>query len=438
MASHLYETLNLGMKATPDEIRKAYKKLALKTHPDRAPPERKQEAEEEFRKVNAAYEVLIDEEKRRIYDRHGVYPPPEPNSPENTYSNPFSHQPPPPRYQPPPTFSRPSFERHSRRSAPRPTDAFGQMFNETPFPATAPPGSGPFGMHHPSQFTDPFKIFHDVFATAMPPHHIPNMRFQPMIPIVGGHDLFLGSDRIQPFRSTDPNIMWTEETRTTKIINGHHQTIHTVVDKDGNVHRSYDIDGKHWETFNNEIVQPYEAIYDTHHERIDYAPPPPSHGRSRKSSTGRKSRHGSPGYPYVSATPQPTVPPSHHVRTKSQHIPTRHAYRRMYSYSEEDLGSPVNDTENVRPYSYDFAPAATPRYEEYHYPAAASEHRSKRHYEHAAPPAPSRDPESAHRRAVRPDEPYQSMYADREPHSFVHPNPEHEVKEKKWWHRFKG
>ncbi|KDN47039.1 hypothetical protein RSAG8_03816, partial [Rhizoctonia solani AG-8 WAC10335] len=119
-------------------------------------------------------------------------------------------------------------------------------------------------------------------------------------------------------------------------------------------------------------------------------------------------------------------------------IPTRHAYRRMYSYSEEDLGSPVNDTENVRPYSYDFAPAATPRYEEYHYPAAASEHRSKRHYERAAPPAPSRDPESAHRRAVRPDEPYQPMYADREPHSFVHPNPEHEVKEKKWWHRFKG
>ncbi|KAF8757549.1 DnaJ molecular chaperone homology domain [Rhizoctonia solani] len=211
MASHLYETLNLGMNATPDEIRKAYKKLALKTHPDRAPPERKLEAEEEFRKVNAAYEVLIDEEKRRIYDRNGVYPPPEPAT-ENAYSNPYS--PPPTRSQPPPTFSRPSFERHSRRHAPRP-DPFAQMFNEPPFPTTAP--------------------------------------------------------RV---RSTDPNIIWTEETRTTKIINGHHQTIHTLVDKDGNVRRSYDVDGKHWETFNDQIIQPYEALYDTHHERIDFAPHP--------------------------------------------------------------------------------------------------------------------------------------------------------------------
>ncbi|CAE6479654.1 unnamed protein product [Rhizoctonia solani] len=422
MASHLYETLNLGMNATPDEIRKAYKKLALKTHPDRAPPERKQEAEEEFRKVNAAYEVLIDEEKRRIYDRHGVYPPPEPVA-ENVYANPYS--PPPPKHQPPPNMSRPSFERHSRRYPPRPQESFVQMYNEPPFPATAPPGSGPFGMHHMPYFSDPFKIFHDVFASAMPPHHMhPNMRFQPMFPIVGAHDLFIDSDRIQPFRPTDPNVIWTEETRTTRIINGHQQTIHTSVDKDGNVRRIYDIDGKRWETFNNEIVQPYQTVHDAYHERIDYAPPPTSsHGRSRKPSTGRKSRHGSPGYPYVSATPQPTAPPTHHVRTKSQHIPTRHAYRRMYSYSEEDLGSPVSDTENVRPYSYEFAQSATPRYDEYHYPPAAPEHRSKRHYEHAAPPMPPRDPDPMHRRTVGPDETYNTMYADREPPSFVSPNP---------------
>ncbi|KAG8714973.1 hypothetical protein FRC11_006303 [Ceratobasidium sp. 423] len=416
MASHLYETLNLGMNATPDEIRKAYKKLALKTHPDRAPPERKLEAEEEFRKVNAAYEVLIDDEKRRVYDRHGVYPPPGPAA-ENVYSNPYS--PPPPRYQHSPNFARPSFERHSRRHTPRP-DPFVQMFNEPPFPSTAPPGSGPFGIHNMFHFTDPFKMFHDVFASAVPPHHFPpNLRYQTMYPIIGGHDLFLDSDRIQPFRSADPNIIWTEETRTTKIANGHHQTIHTLVDKDGNVRRSYDVDGKHWETFNDRIVEPYEAVYDAHHERIDYAPhPSSSHGRSRKPSTGRKNRHASPGYPYVSATPQPTAPPTHHVRTKSQHIPARHAYRRMYSYSEEDLGSPVSDNENVRPYSYEFAPTATPRYDEYHYPPATPEHRSKRHYERAATPTP-RDPESVHRRTMRPDD---TMYADSEP-SFVSPNP---------------
>ncbi|KAJ1306599.1 hypothetical protein OPQ81_007598 [Rhizoctonia solani] len=380
MASHLYETLNLGMNATPDEIRKAYKKLALKTHPDRAPPERKEEAEEEFRKVNAAYEVLIDEEKRRIYDEYGVYPPPEP-APQNTYSNPYS--PPPPRYQPPPNFSRPSFERHSRRHAPRP-DPFAQMFNESPFPSAAPP------------------------------------RFGPLWP-------------------SDPNVIWTEETRTTKIINGHHQTIHTLVDKDGNVRRSYDIDGKRWETFNDQVVQPYEPVHDSHHERIDYAPPPASHGRSRKSSTGRKSRHASPGYSYVSATPQPTAPPSHHVRTKSQHIPARQAYRRMHSYSEEDLGSPVSDAENVRPYSYEFAPTTTPRYEEYPYQAAPPEHHSKRYYERAAPSMPLHDPEPGHRRTMRPDGTSRVVYADHDPATFIiPPNPEHEVKEKKWWHRFKA
>jgi DnaJ family protein B protein 6 len=54
-------------------VRRAYKKRALKTHPDRAPPERKQIADDEFRKVNAAYEVLIDEEKRSLYDRHGAH-----------------------------------------------------------------------------------------------------------------------------------------------------------------------------------------------------------------------------------------------------------------------------------------------------------------------------------------------------------------------------
>ncbi|KAI0305854.1 DnaJ domain-containing protein [Multifurca ochricompacta] len=65
MSTNLYEVLGVQRDATEDQIRKAYKKRALQTHPDRAPPEQKTTAEDEFRKVNNAYEVLIDTAKRR-------------------------------------------------------------------------------------------------------------------------------------------------------------------------------------------------------------------------------------------------------------------------------------------------------------------------------------------------------------------------------------
>lgn len=198
--------------------------------------------------------------------------------------------------------------------------------------------------------------------------------------------------------------------------------------------RTYDIDGRHWETFNDEIVQPYETIYDAHHERIEYASPPPppsSHARSRKSSSSKKSRYPSPagGYPYVSAAPQPPPPPSHHIRTTSTHIPGRRPppYRRMHTYSEEDLGAPLSDTENVRPYSYEFAPREGPRYEEYHYPTSSREQHSRRRYERATPATPprERDPDVTHRRAMRPDGSYTMLHGDypeREP-AFIPPNP---------------
>lgn len=166
------------------------------------------------------------------YYHTGVYPPPEPQV-EPVYSNPFSqphsHG---PRFQPPPTFSHPSFERQSRRHHPRPVDPFAQMFNEPIFPSAAPPGSGPFGVPH-MFFSDPFKLFHDVFATGFPPHHFMpgNMRLNPMFPIVGGPDFLVDPDHIQPFRPSNSNVIWTEETRTTKIINGREETIHTRIDQ---------------------------------------------------------------------------------------------------------------------------------------------------------------------------------------------------------------
>lgn len=64
-----YEILGLSKSASDDEIKKSYRKLAMKYHPDRNPDN--QEAEEKFKEASEAYEVLSDGEKRSAYDRMG-------------------------------------------------------------------------------------------------------------------------------------------------------------------------------------------------------------------------------------------------------------------------------------------------------------------------------------------------------------------------------
>ena len=69
MADDYYKTLGVEKTAEPEAIKKAYRKLALKYHPDRNPNNR--EAEEKFKKISEAYAVLSDPEKRKQYESFG-------------------------------------------------------------------------------------------------------------------------------------------------------------------------------------------------------------------------------------------------------------------------------------------------------------------------------------------------------------------------------
>ena len=64
-----YEVLDVNRGADADEIKKAYRKLAIQFHPDKNPDDK--EAEDKFREATEAYEVLRDPQKRQQYDRFG-------------------------------------------------------------------------------------------------------------------------------------------------------------------------------------------------------------------------------------------------------------------------------------------------------------------------------------------------------------------------------
>jgi molecular chaperone DnaJ len=66
-----YEILGTKKNATPEELKKAYRDLALRHHPDRVPADRKKQAEETFKEISEAYGVLSDPNKRALYDQYG-------------------------------------------------------------------------------------------------------------------------------------------------------------------------------------------------------------------------------------------------------------------------------------------------------------------------------------------------------------------------------
>ena len=74
MSKDYYAILGLSKSASAKDIKKAYRDLALKHHPDRVDPSEKEQAQKKFQEIGEAYEVLSDPEKKKIYDERGSIP----------------------------------------------------------------------------------------------------------------------------------------------------------------------------------------------------------------------------------------------------------------------------------------------------------------------------------------------------------------------------
>eukprot|EP00775_Hariotina_reticulata_P006437 gene6437-6667_t len=71
MGKDYYQILGVDKSASEDELKKAYRRLAVKWHPDKHPPENRAAAEEKFKEIAEAYDVLSDPTKRQVYDAYG-------------------------------------------------------------------------------------------------------------------------------------------------------------------------------------------------------------------------------------------------------------------------------------------------------------------------------------------------------------------------------
>jgi len=292
MATRLYETLEIQPNASPDDIRRAYKRRALQTHPDRlsqnVSPQEKASAEERFRLVNNAYEVLSDPEKRKVYDRNGVWPP------------------------------RPSAEQ-----VPRARNGYNDSFSgNDPFFSNPFFGSPFRGFGRQSFFTDPFVLFNTLFGDIQD-YPVDNrgrydrLDRDPFGPLSIGMPFAFGSlpwggvelhrdGRNSGMRSTvyqsafasdGQNSRWTSDRQISRTVNGVTQMIHERRDQDGNVHvKVKHPDGRKTYTINGVEQTATGAIADAprhrpnrNHRKLELDDPPPAY-EAESSRSGRRWR----------------------------------------------------------------------------------------------------------------------------------------------------
>ncbi|KAF8196764.1 hypothetical protein K438DRAFT_1825514 [Mycena galopus ATCC 62051] len=309
-----YDVLQIPRDATPDQIRKAYKKQALLTHPDRLPagftPAEKQEAEERFRNVSNAYEVLKEPENRRLYDMHGVWPPPVPPQPQPYSSRHQSHRHRPTHYPDP-------FENFFFAD---PFDLFDRMFSDYRRPSYRQRSPSNWGEH-------PFEAIYriqDMMADLQ--RDMP----EPF------HSRSFSSGFESPFRGRpfgEPvQMRWAQQSTMVSTINGVTHRIDKRRDWEGNEHvtRTYP-DGTEIRSING-VEQPSRGYLPPPgpppqdprnmpppppqmNNARGYISPPPSYHSSRSGHSGYSShaphgyhRHRHSSGPVIPGDPGPVIP----------------------------------------------------------------------------------------------------------------------------------
>lgn len=98
MGVDYYNILKVNRNAGEDDLKKAYKRLAMIWHPDKNPASKRPEAENKFKQISEAYDVLSDPQKRQIYDlygeealKSGQFPPPPPPASSSSARNSYHH-----------------------------------------------------------------------------------------------------------------------------------------------------------------------------------------------------------------------------------------------------------------------------------------------------------------------------------------------------------
>ncbi|KAG2011684.1 DnaJ protein, variant 2 [Coprinopsis cinerea AmutBmut pab1-1] len=345
MATKLYEILEIDATATSEEIRKAYKKRALKTHPDRLPRNateaEKKASEEEFRKVNQAYEILIDEEKRKEYDFHGVWPPPDIEEiprPSGSCSH-FDHF--------DDAFSHPFFHHHHRHhpfhsfTFTDPFALFDSIFGD--FAPRRQGFGGGFGasffMDDPfdrfaqleRQMEAEFNGFHSGFSMFSSPFGLLG-GFAPRGFLAGPGPMSNGGGR--------SGARWVSESFSTQSINGVTQSVHRRRDAEGNEHVTRIFpDGREVYTING-VEQPSRGQIENKSASNKQLPPPQQTGYSTsRSQTLPVQRNSSLNMP---------PPPPYTPQTTAHHHHHQYHQPRVDRQGDYNMGSPPTTTPEVR------------------------------------------------------------------------------------------
>ncbi|KAH9935909.1 uncharacterized protein BXZ73DRAFT_76725 [Epithele typhae] len=327
MASNLYEILGIKQDATSEEVRKAYRKMALQTHPDRLPQsvtaEEKKAAEERFRLVNNAYEVLNDTENRKLYDKHEQ---------TSRSSDPFTNTP----FANNPFFSRPSFANPRGRGAfTDPFELFNALFGDFEAAFVREFGGTPFMQ---SPFDDPFfrsqfgaSAFHtSPFGHARDPFGGPMFGGSPFNALIGA-PMLAGRQSVHPGISTriySSNISsggnghWVSTSTSMRSINGRTETITRRFDPQGNEHVTYSSPEGDKYTVNG-VEQRSGSPEDTRHSNgVPRQPPAPADASRSPAAVEAPKSFSVPiaGYGPTSTSDQngatftPVVPNDHHRR----------------------------------------------------------------------------------------------------------------------------